>query len=191
MGTLIKEWKNVKGYEKFYKVSNYGEIKSKRRVRYDIVDGEMQPVCVLKERLLNPFDNGHGYLTITLIDEIGNKKNFYMHRLVAEAFIPNPNNLPQVNHLDYDTKNNKVTNLEWCSAIDNTRYSLCHQPKTRKCFSSTGYKFICMKKEKYRVCFPIQTGKRIDKCFDTLEEAIEYRNLVAKETGIECKDNIN
>lgn len=191
MGTLIKEWRNIKGLEHLYKISNYGEVKAKRRVVYDIVDGERQPVYVTKERLMKPFDNGNGYLVITLSIDDGSRKNFYIHRLVAEAFLPNPDNLPQVNHLDYDRKNNRVTNLEWCSALENARYSLCNQPIIRNvCSTSTGYKYIGIRNNKYRVGIKIK-GMHTDKCFNTLQEAIDYRNRVMEEMGIECKDNIN
>lgn len=190
MPVLIKEWKNVKDYEKFYKVSNYGEVKAKRRVVYGIVDGEQQPIYVAKEKLLSLVNHGDGYLYVSLTDEYGQKKNHYIHRLVADAFIPNPNNLPQVNHLDYDRTNNKVTNLEWCCALDNIRFSLKNQPKTRRCYSSTGYKWIYKRGSRYRVGMQIN-GKRIDKCFITLDAALNYRNIIAKEEGIECKDNIN
>lgn len=195
MATLVKEWKNVKGYEKFYKVSNYGEVKAKRRVVYGIVDGEQQPTHVTKEKILTPINHGNRYLYISLTDEYGQKKNHYIHRLVAEAFIANPNNLPQVNHLDYDRANNKVTNLEWCSCKENTRYSLCNQPHTHNiCFTNTGYKFISIRNikgtKKYRVSIKNKSFK-CDKSFYTLEEALNYRNTVAEEIGIECNDNIN
>ena len=191
MACITKEWKNITGYETLYKVSNYGEVKSKRRVIYDIIDGERQPVSVAPEKIMTPIDHGNGYLYITLTDENGQRKNFYIHRLVAEAFLPNPDNLPQVNHLDYDRKNNKVTNLEWSSVSENVRHSLCNQPKTRKCFSTTGYKYLYMRGNRYRVGMQLGNGKTLDKCFNSLEEALEYRNLVAKEYDIELKDNTN
>ena len=188
---LRKEWKNIKGYEKFYKVSNYGEVKSKRRVVYDFVDGEIQPTYVTKEKIMKPFDNGCGYLCVSLVDESGNRKNFYIHRLVADAFLENPNNLPQVDHIDYDRKNNKLTNLRWVTVKENAIHSNCNRKKQRNyCNSKTGYKFIYIKKNMYRVGMPMG-DKRVDKCFYTLKEAVEYRNYVAKEFGVEIKDNIN
>lgn len=189
---ITKEWRNIEGYEKLYKVSNYGEVKAKRKVIYDMIDGELQPIYVAPEHLLTPTDNGNGYEIVGLIGEDRQRKNHYVHRLVAKAFIPNPDNLPQVNHLDYDRKNNKVTNLEWCTASENTRYSVCNQPLTHDWpRSSTGYKYILVKRGKYRVSMPWSKTKRIDKCFKTFEEALNYRNMVAKEIGIEIKDNNN
>lgn len=188
---MNKEWKNIPGYEKLYKVSNYGEVKVKRRVIYQMIDGEVQPMRVAKEHLLVPFDNGNGYLVASLLDDDGKRKNFYIHRLVADAFIPNPNSYPQVDHIDYNRKNNRVTNLRWVSVTENLRHSSCNRPKSRMCcFSSTGYKYIYKRKDFYRLDMPFGS-KRIDKQFSTLDEAIEIRNKIAKEYGIAIKDNIN
>ena len=74
-----------------------------------------------KAKLAKPFDNGHGYLQVHLSK---NKKtyNFLIHRLVAETFIPNPNNLPEINHIDEDKTNNRVDNLEWKSHKGNCNH---------------------------------------------------------------------
>ena len=190
--SLIKEWKNIKGYEKYYKVSNYGEVKRKRKVVYAEIDGEIQPSYVAPELLMTPFDNGNGYLVVSLVDDSGNRKNFYVHRLVADAFIPNPENLPQVDHIDYDRKNNKLTNLRWVTVSDNRIHSECNQPKTHNiCASTTGYKYIYKRGAKYRVGIATSKKRFTDKCFKDFQEALNYRNMILKEIGIECKDNIN
>lgn len=188
---MNKEWKNIKGYEQFYKISNYGEVKVKRRVVYKVIEGELQPVYVTKEQIMKPFDNGNGYLVVTLSDGKGNSKNYYVHRLVAETFLLNENNLPQVDHIDYDRKNNRVSNLRWVMASENIKHSSCNHPKTHKgCHSGTGYKYIYFRKSKYRVVININ-NKEIDKCFSDLETAIAFRNHVLKECGIDVEDNID
>ena len=87
-------------------------------------------------RYLSPTNNGNGYMNVKLfIENVNGKKVYktvYVHRLVAEAFLPNPSNLPQVNHIDGNKANNSVDNLEWCSAKHNTLHALSTGLSTRK-----------------------------------------------------------
>lgn len=173
-----EEWVNVKGYEELYKISSYGRIKAKRKVVYGIIDNEKQPLYVKAERMLTPFDNGNGYLSISLFKD-QKLKNYYIHRLVAEHFIENKNNYPQVNHIDYDRKNNKVSNLEWVTVVENIRHSIPNKPRRVAYKTNSGHRYITLKGNRFRVCI----GKpRLDKCFSTLEEAITFRdNFLALE----------
>ncbi len=106
-------WKDIKGYESVYQVNNYGQVRSLDR--YDSL-GRFKPGVILSES-----DNGNGYKKVQLYKN-GSHKIFYIHRLVAEAFIANPDNLPQVNHKDEDKSNNCVDNLEWCTNEYNSNY---------------------------------------------------------------------
>lgn len=99
-------WKPVVGYEGLYEVSNWGRVKS---IKFG------------RERILKPGTNNRGYLFVNLCKN-GKKKNFRVHRLVAEAFIPNPYNLPEVNHKDENKLNNNAENLEWCDRKFNINY---------------------------------------------------------------------
>lgn len=99
-------WKPILNYEGLYEVSNWGRIKSFK---------------FGKERILKPGTNKYGYLIVILCKN-GKVKHFYVHRLVAEAFIPNPHNYPCMNHKDECKTNNNVNNLEWCTYTYNNNY---------------------------------------------------------------------
>lgn len=115
---MINEvWKPVKYYEGLYEISNYGRVKSIERVIQD-KNGKNK---VVHEKYITQHDNGRGYLFVSLWKDNKTKKE-YVHRLVAITFIPNPEKLPQVNHIDEDKQNNYVDNLEWCTCQYNNNY---------------------------------------------------------------------
>jgi hypothetical protein len=76
-----------------------------------------------KKTLLKPYIEQNGYLRVSLSNETTKHKRFTIHRLVASAFVPNPDNFPQVNHINEDKKDNTVENLEWCSPLSNLTHS--------------------------------------------------------------------
>jgi hypothetical protein len=104
-------WKDIEGYEGLYQISNLGNVRSLNWKK----SGERRNLW------LKPHNKG--YLQVEL-SKCGVKKCFVVHRLVAGAFIPNPDNLPQVNHIDEIKTNNAADNLEWCTRSYNVRYSL-------------------------------------------------------------------
>ncbi len=111
---IIEIWKDIIGHEGTYQVSNLGRVKSLNRI---IIYSNG---CVHNQhgKILSGFINTNGYKSIDLYKNKKSKK-YYIHRLVAEAFIPNPNNLPEVNHKDENKLNNIVDNLEWCTSSEN------------------------------------------------------------------------
>ena len=108
---MIEEWKEAEILGLKYKVSNTGKIVGLGRNRE------------LKQRYTRD-----GYLEVTIGNLNTGRTSRRVHRLVAQLFIPNPNNLEEINHKDYNRANNNVENLEWCTHIQNIRYSICNKP---------------------------------------------------------------
>lgn len=111
-------WKEIIGYENYYKVSNYGNITSIDR----LVKNSDKSYRKAKSTKLNPTNNGRGYLIVFLCKGDG-RKNHYVHRLVATHFLDNPKKLGQVNHKDGDKTNNHFSNLEWCTSAENLKHA--------------------------------------------------------------------
>ena len=114
---MIEKFKPVQGYAGIYEISNLGRVKSLSRV-IERNDGNTR---VTEDRIILPFLTKCGYHQIVLCKD-GVRKKHLIHRLVANAFIENPDKLPIINHKDENKLNNRVDNLEWCSAYYNLRY---------------------------------------------------------------------
>lgn len=113
-------WKDIIGYEGWYQVSNLGRVRSiDRYVNGNGINCDFQ---FMKGKLRKLRKNHNGYWVV-MLRKNSKAKEFLVHRLVAEAFIPNPENLPYINHKDENPANPIVTNLEWCTPQYNTRYS--------------------------------------------------------------------
>lgn len=159
----MEEWKDVKGYEGLYQVSNLGRIKAMRKV-------DMRG-CVRKEKLMKQVINSNGRPVIHLHKD-GERRTLFVHRLVAEAFIPNTERKAEVNHINGIKDDNRVENLEWVTRSENMLHA-----------QRTGLHSMEKANEahKKKVC---QISDRVViKIYDSVEEA-------SKATGIE-RSNIS
>lgn len=130
---MTEEWRDIKGYQ-WYQVSNQGRVRSIDR-EFIRSNGK---VCYYKGQILKPLTDRYGYQRVDLSRQINGRievRRLYIHRLVAEAFIKNPQGLPEINHKDENKENNAVLNLEWCDRGYNCRYGLWaekHAEKSRR-----------------------------------------------------------
>ena len=160
---------DIKGYEDYYTISEDGKVWSKRRDKY-----------------LKGSSNSNGYLQVDLYKDVKGKK-FSIHRLVALAYIENPENKPEVDHIDRDILNNSVNNLRWATKEE--------QMRNRKIYSNTGFKYISktnkngydyytVKKDKV-FCYQLNINKW------TLEEAVEIRDCLCRRHDVPLLDWID
>lgn len=159
------EWKLIEGFDGIYSVSNYGDVKNNRTGR------------LMKQRKTEK-----GYLRVGLTTN-GKPKCMRVHRLVAQAFIPNPENKPEVNHIDFNKKNNCVNNLEWVTGKENAKHSLGNRKKSNKIecknISNTGEKYISYYSGYYVVRM---FGKKyFCKSFKNIDDAKKCRDEKIKE----------
>lgn len=161
---LKVEWKLIEGFDGIYSVSNYGEVRNNRT-----------------GKLMKPSKNEKGYLHINLTKN-GKRKAMRINRLVAQVFIPNPENKPQVNHIDFNRENNCVNNLEWVTAQENTQYSVCNRKlsgQQKKRNNKTGERNITHYNGYYVV--RIYGKKYVSKSFKSIDDAKQWRDLKLKE----------
>ena len=185
-------WKDIEGYEGLYQVSNKGRVKSLSR----LVVRVGKPNYITKEKILKCSElKGTGYPAVSLGSN-NNFKSMLVHRLVAQAFIPNPDNLPCVNHKDETRNNNDVRNLEWCTQKYNCNYGTARQRnslhnKGKKLSQETKDKMSASRKgKKHSIewCEKISLSNKGKKMSEEQKEKI--RNSVKKSWELRKKGRI-
>ena len=157
IGQSAEVWKDVPEFEGRYQVSTLGRVRSVSRKVYNHTG-----YINLKGRVLKTRHNAKGYVVIDIKKENGIRKFCVVHRLVAQAFIPNPENKPQINHIDGDKTNNCVDNLEWCTNSENQIHAY-----------KTGLNYVTGRagRKKRSVCqIDINTGEVIN-VYESINEA--------------------
>jgi hypothetical protein len=170
----IEQFKDIPDYEGLYQVSDLGRIKSLERRVF-----ALNKNCIYKPIIIKSFVTKRGYFEVRLCTNNTSKAK-KIHRLLAESFIPNPNQKPQVNHIDANRLNNKISNLEWV----NNRENSCHRVKNSY-FTSKYVGVSYFKRDnKWRSSIQVN-GKSIRfGMFNTEEEAYQKRVDFEKENGI-------
>lgn len=128
-------WKDVVGYEGLYQVSDFGRVKR--------LKGQYSNNQYKEDRIMSPSTSSNGYLNIRFCVD-GCACSISVHRLVALHFIPNPENKPQVNHIDLNKANNDAQNLEWCTAKENTFHAYINGRRKPNKRGSDDYRSICV-----------------------------------------------
>lgn len=130
-------WKDVLGFEGRYQVSNLGNVRSLNYRRRGYI------------KVLSPETDLNGYLCVTLYSGHCKQHRKMVHRLVGESHIPNPDNLPQINHKDEDKKNNRVENLEWCTCKYNINYGTGHDKTVKAALENQAFTVKCLEDGKW------------------------------------------
>ena len=154
-------WKDIPGFEGYYMVSNYGRVKSVSRIIHNEGNRGNNKYSHYKGKMLAYGKRTKGYVGVCLTVNC-KQKSFPVHRLVAMAFLPNPNNLQQVNHKDEDKTNNRVDNLEWCDCQYNVN---CGSWRDKQSKAHTNIE-SCSKKVKQ-----LDLYGRVVKIYPSLSEA--------------------
>ena len=165
---LKEEWRPVKGYENIIEVSNLGRVRSISRYEKTGNKGRK----FVRGKILKCEKMAKGYIRIKPTRRLGGKR-FLVHRLIAETFIPNPNNYPVVNHKDEDKSNNKVENLEWCTPRYNSKYGTCQQ--RRSIYRKRAVEMID------------KNTKEVIEIFDSMKSAEEKTHISAKQISAVCR----
>ena len=153
-------WRDVENYEGFYKVSNYGRVKSNHEKR---------------KIVLRPTINEWGYPFCSLC-KFTTKRSFQIHRLVAQNFIPNPENKPQVNHKDGNKENACVWNLEWSTSLENIFHAYQAGLKQNRTMTEEQVKYIRKIHKRYDKKFgTFALARYFDVSHSTIDDIVHYR----------------
>lgn len=171
----IEIWRDIKGFENLYQISNYGRVKSLPKIH----NCYGYKTYLTKEKILRGYPNSKGYLRVFLKKDKKEYKHF-IHRLVAENFLENPDLKKEVNHIDHNILNNNINNLEWVSHQENMEWAwkcgrLNHILEVPKEIKRNTIK-IAVEKKKRKVCMLDKKGNII-KIYNSMIDACKENGL--------------
>lgn len=185
----IEIWQTIKDLP--YEISNLGNVKRQDQSKYKHKG----------KNNIKPYLNHHGYLCVHLYKE-SKMYSFLIHRLIATAFIPNPNNLPIINHIDGNALNNSISNLEWCTHQHNSKHAwdiglqtnrYCNASLKRK-NSSSEYRGVSWSEERKRWCAGIGFNKKkyaLGRFIDEIEAAKAHDNFIKEKNLLQFGYKLN
>ena len=175
---LKEEWKDIPQFAGRYSVSNYGEIKSNDYKIYHNGKKENPHSQIVKGKKLKQSYN-KDYARIRLINNNGERKNYLVHRIVAEIFVPNPQSKQYVNHIDGNKKNNYFENLEWVTASENAihSYGIGLSKVTEKTRKSARETAIKRNKSRCKEVYQYDKNYNLLNSFPSLKDASEKLNI--------------
>lgn len=171
-------WKDIPGFEGLYQASNTGKIKSLSRRVWNHQCFMVRKEYIIKDHLLPD-----GYIQIGLTKPNEKQTRYYIHRLIALAWIPNPNNKPFVNHLDGNKSNNSIENLEWCTKSENVKHAYRTGLMSNKGARHPGAKLSEEDVNRIRVRYSL--GESTYRIFNSGDYPVSYTNIkdiIAKRT---------
>jgi hypothetical protein len=163
-------WKDVEGFESFYEVSDTGLLRRKST-----------------QRILKPYTNKNGYVYVTLSVN-GSQKSYRLHKLIAQAFVPNPDNKLEINHIDGCKQNNNATNLEWTDRSGNTLHAyaigITKKPGETSIYRNVWYYANRLKAKKWGASISYEGNRAYGvKYFLTEEEAARHVDYLLDSTN--------
>lgn len=187
MKEVWKKYDRIK-YDGEIQFSSLGRVKRTSYVGY--LGKYSAYKTIYRDRIVTPADNGNGYKYVT-VSCGGRKKHIYVHRAVAELFLPRVKGQNEVNHIDYDKGNNSVSNLEWCTRTENVRHSVDHFRHPRpSVWTKPWGAGIRFKEGKYEVAVSYAGKQHYAGRYETVKEAQDARKNKLIELGVGEYDRI-